>query len=130
MSKKGSSAAKTSYFEMVMIGRLELSRGNSGTRMPPLATPAIGFSDATQYIDLPPCFSTAQADCVAHVAALDLAKVQKNIHIVQYEQAIPTRFREVADALAGRSTLDSQIAADRALLEATSETYRLSETTL
>jgi len=49
---------------------------------------------------------------------------------VQYEQAIPTRFREVADALAGRSTLDSQIAADRALLEATSETYRLSETTL
>jgi multidrug efflux system outer membrane protein len=63
----------------------------------------------------------------AHVAALDLAKVQKNINIVQYEQAIQTAFREVADALAGRSTLDSQIAADQALLEATSESYRLSE---
>jgi len=63
----------------------------------------------------------------AHVAALDLAKVQKNISIVQYEQAIQTAFREVADALAGRSTLDSQIAADQALLEATRESYRLSD---
>ena len=63
----------------------------------------------------------------ANVAALDLAKVQKNVSIVQYEQAIQTAFREVADALAGRSTLDSQIAADQALLEATSESYRLSE---
>jgi outer membrane protein, multidrug efflux system len=53
--------------------------------------------------------------------SLDLAKAQKNITIVQYEQAIQTAFREVADALAGRSTLDSQIAADQALLEATSE---------
>jgi multidrug efflux system outer membrane protein len=58
---------------------------------------------------------------------LDLAKVQKNINIVQYEQAIQTAFREVADALAGRSTLDSQMAADQALLDATSETYRLSD---
>jgi multidrug efflux system outer membrane protein len=53
--------------------------------------------------------------------------VQKNITIVQYEQAILTAFREVADALAGRSTLDTQIAADQALLEATRETYRLSD---
>jgi multidrug efflux system outer membrane protein len=53
--------------------------------------------------------------------------VQKNISIVQYEQTIQTAFREVADVLAGRSTLDSQIAADQALLEATSETYRLSD---
>jgi multidrug efflux system outer membrane protein len=63
----------------------------------------------------------------AHVASLDLAKAQKNITIVQYEQAIQTAFREVADALAGRSTLDSQIAADQSLLEATRESYRLSE---
>jgi outer membrane protein, multidrug efflux system len=63
----------------------------------------------------------------ANVAALDLAKVEKNINVVQYEQTIQTAFREVADALAGRSTLDSQIAADQALLEATSESYRLSE---
>jgi multidrug efflux system outer membrane protein len=51
----------------------------------------------------------------------------KNITIVQYEQAIQTAFREVADALAGRSTLDTQIAADQALLAATRESYRLSD---
>jgi outer membrane protein, multidrug efflux system len=63
----------------------------------------------------------------ANVASLNLAKVEKNINIVQYEQAIQTAFREVADALAGRGTLDSQIAADQALVEATSESYRLSD---
>jgi outer membrane protein, multidrug efflux system len=62
----------------------------------------------------------------ANVASLDLAKVQKNILIVQYQQAIQNGFREVADALAGRATLDSQVEADTTLLEATSETFRLS----
>jgi multidrug efflux system outer membrane protein len=63
----------------------------------------------------------------ANVASLNLAKVEKNINIAQYEQTIQTAFREVADALAGRDTLDSQIAADEALVEATSESYRLSD---
>jgi multidrug efflux system outer membrane protein len=63
----------------------------------------------------------------ANVASFNLATVQKNINIVQYEQAIQTAFREVADALAGRGTLDTQIAADQALVEATSESYRLSD---
>jgi multidrug efflux system outer membrane protein len=63
----------------------------------------------------------------ANVASLNLAKVQKNVYVVQYEQAIQTAFREVADALAGRATLDNQIAADQALVDATSESYRLSD---
>jgi outer membrane protein, multidrug efflux system len=63
----------------------------------------------------------------ANMASLNLATVQKNINIVQYEQAIQTAFREVADALAGRGTLDTQITADQALVEATSESYRLSD---
>jgi multidrug efflux system outer membrane protein len=62
----------------------------------------------------------------ANVASLDLAKVQKNILVVQYEQAIQSGFREVADALAGRATLDSQLAADTALVQASSESFRLS----
>ena len=61
----------------------------------------------------------------ANVASLDLAKVQKNILVVQYEQAIQSGFREVADALAGRATLDSQLAADAALVQASSESFRL-----
>ena len=62
----------------------------------------------------------------ANVASLDLAKVQKNILVVQYEQAIQSGFREVADALAGRATLDSQVAANAALVQASSESFRLS----
>jgi multidrug efflux system outer membrane protein len=61
----------------------------------------------------------------ANVAALDLAKVQKNVLVVQYEQAIQNGFREVADSLAGRATLDSQVAADQALLDATDASFRL-----
>jgi multidrug efflux system outer membrane protein len=62
----------------------------------------------------------------ANFANLDLSHVQKNVQVVQYEQSIQNAFREVADALAGRATLDDQIAADEALLTATSESYRLS----
>lgn len=63
----------------------------------------------------------------AHVAALNLAKVEKNVYVVQYQQAIETAFREVADALAGRGTLDSQIAAQQVVVEATGESYELSD---
>ena len=44
-------------------------------------------------------------------ANLDLAHIQKNIQIAQYEKAIQTAFREVADGLAARGTYDQQIQA-------------------
>ncbi len=62
----------------------------------------------------------------ANVASLDLAKVQKNILIVQYQQSIQNAVREVSDALAGLATLDSQVAADTALVASSSESFRLS----
>jgi multidrug efflux system outer membrane protein len=62
----------------------------------------------------------------ANVAGLKLAKVQKDILLVQYQQAVQTGFREVADGLAGRATLDSQVEADDALVQASSESFRLS----
>jgi multidrug efflux system outer membrane protein len=62
----------------------------------------------------------------ANVAGLRLAKVQKDVLLVQYQQAVQTGFREVADALAGRATLDSQVDADDALVRASNESFRLS----
>ncbi len=47
--------------------------------------------------------------------------------MAQYEKAIQTAFREVADALAVRGTVERQIAAQSALVEAVAETYRLSQ---
>jgi multidrug efflux system outer membrane protein len=46
--------------------------------------------------------------------------------IAQYEKAIQTAFREVADALAVRGTVDQQISAQESLVHAAAETYRLS----
>ena len=61
------------------------------------------------------------------LAGLDLAHVQKNVQIAQYEKAIQSGFREVADALAGRGTLDEQIQAQRLLVDASQRAYDVSD---
>jgi multidrug efflux system outer membrane protein len=43
-------------------------------------------------------------------ANLDVATLQKDINIAQYEKTIQTAFREVADGLAARGTYDDQVA--------------------
>ena len=44
-------------------------------------------------------------------ASLDVARVRKDIGVAQYEKAIQTAFREVADGLAARGTYDNQLVA-------------------
>jgi multidrug efflux system outer membrane protein len=60
-------------------------------------------------------------------AAYDVAKVDREISLTQYEKAIQVAFREVADALAQRGTLGDQLAAQQSLVEATAESHRLSD---
>jgi multidrug efflux system outer membrane protein len=59
-------------------------------------------------------------------SAYDVTKVEKEISLAQYEKAIQTAFREVADVLAVRGTVNRQIAAQQSLVDAVTETYRLS----
>ena len=59
-------------------------------------------------------------------SAYDATKVEKEISLTQYERAIQTAFRETADALAVRGTVNRQLAAQKSLVEAFAETYRLS----
>jgi multidrug efflux system outer membrane protein len=47
----------------------------------------------------------------ANQANLDIAMVQKDIGIAQYQKAIQIAFREVSDGLAARGTYDDQLAA-------------------
>lgn len=61
-------------------------------------------------------------------ANLDYASLQKDIRVAQYEQAIQAAFSEVADGLAARGTYHQQLAAQRDLVEASAEYYRLAET--
>lgn len=60
-------------------------------------------------------------------SAYDATKVEREIVLAQYERAIQTAFREVADALAVRGTADEQVSAQQSLVDALSKTYRLSD---
>lgn len=60
-------------------------------------------------------------------AALDVTKVEQEIFLTQYEKAIQTAFREVADALARQNTVGRQLEAQQSLVAASSEAHRLSE---
>lgn len=59
-------------------------------------------------------------------SGLKVTKVQREIAVTQYEKAIQSAFREVADALAVGGTVDQQVSAQRSLVNGLSETYRLS----
>jgi multidrug efflux system outer membrane protein len=63
----------------------------------------------------------------ANLAALDLANVRKRIEIARYERSIQVAFREVADALIARSTLEDQLRAQEALTHAAESSYRLAD---
>jgi multidrug efflux system outer membrane protein len=63
----------------------------------------------------------------ALIAGLGSAKADRDIAVARYEQAIQVGFREVSDALALTASLQDQVAAQRALAEATGNAYRLSE---
>lgn len=60
-------------------------------------------------------------------ASLDVAEIQREVNVAQYEKAIQSAFREVADALADRATLAERLDARQRMMAASRETYRLSD---
>jgi multidrug efflux system outer membrane protein len=59
------------------------------------------------------------------VANLNLAEVRKNIAVTDYERSIQIAFREVSDALAARTFLGEQVAAQRAIQDSQADRLRL-----
>lgn len=59
--------------------------------------------------------------------AYDVTKIEKEISIAEYEKAVQTAFRDVADALAERGTVSQRLAAQQSLVDALMATHRLSE---
>lgn len=55
------------------------------------------------------------------------ANASRDIALAQYEKAIQSAFREVADALAGQATYGEQLRAQRAVAQAEAERFRLAE---
>ncbi|MDB5767806.1 MAG: multidrug transporter [Collimonas fungivorans] len=61
----------------------------------------------------------------ANRANLDVALIQKDIGIAQYEKTVQTAFREVSDGLAARGTYDDQLAAQQRYTEAQQRRFDL-----
>jgi multidrug efflux system outer membrane protein len=66
-------------------------------------------------------------DAGRNQAGLDAAKSGREIAVAQYEKAIQSAFREVADALASRETLAEQTRAQQAQASAESARFGLTE---
>ncbi len=111
-------AARAAFFPSVSLTGLF---GTSSSQLSDL------FGNGSKYWSFNPQLSLPIFAGGANVAHLDLAKVQKNVQVAQYEKAIQTAFREVADALAARGTLQQQMGAQRALVASAGASYKLSE---
>jgi multidrug efflux system outer membrane protein len=85
------------------------------------------FKDGSWGFSLAPQALLPIFDAGRNQAGLDSAKAGREIAVAQYEKAIQTAFREVADALAGRATLGEQVGALELQAKADAERLRLSE---
>lgn len=74
-----------------------------------------------------PSISLPIFDMGRREANLDVARTDRDIALAQYDKAIQSAFREVADALAVRGTVDEELSARQAQVEAFAESLKLSE---
>lgn len=74
-----------------------------------------------------PSVSLPLFDAGSNRATLDAAKVEREIQVQTYQQTLQTAFKEVADALAVRSTLDQRLSAQQALTDATQKSFDLAD---
>lgn len=111
-------AARAAFFPRITL------TGNLGTGSAELSGLFSGGSLTWSFV---PQVALPIFDAGRNRADLDVAKVDHKIAVAQYEKAIQTAFREVADALAQRATIDQQVAAQQALTAADVASYRLSK---
>ena len=111
-------AARAAFFPKILL------TANAGSVSSELANL---FSDGTFGWSLAPQLLLPIFDAGRNQANLAVAKVSRDVAVAQYEKAIQSAFREVADALAGRATLGEQMRAQQAQAVAETERARLTE---
>jgi outer membrane protein, multidrug efflux system len=72
-----------------------------------------------------PSISLPIFDAGRNRANLDIAKVEERTEVANYEKTIQSAFHDVSDALAGRSTYVTQVAAEQGLVDADARFYNL-----
>ena len=111
-------AARAAFFPRIS---LTANLGTASTELSGLfKSGSFAFTGTAQLLQ--PIF-----DAGRNRANLDVAHVNRDIAVAQYERSIQTAFREVADALAGRATLGEQLRAQAAQANALAITYRLAD---
>lgn len=98
--------------------------GSFGTESPQLSGLFKGGSRAWTFS---PQISVPIFTGGANVANLQATRLARDTAVAQYEKAIQTAFREVADALVARGTLDDQLVAQQALVTDSDAAYRLAD---
>ena len=111
-------AARAAFFPSVTL------TGSYGTASNQLSGLFKGGSEAWSFS---PQISVPLFTGGANLANLQSSKLTRDTAIAQYEKAIQTAFREVADALVSRGTLDRQLAAQQKLQTASATAYRLAD---
>ena len=110
-------AARAAFFPSITL------TGSAGAASTSLA----GMFDArTSAWLLAPSVTLPIFNAGALQASLDVATVQKDIGVAQYERAIQVAFREVSDGLAARGTYDDEVAADERYAAAQQRALELS----
>lgn len=85
------------------------------------------FSAGTGTYTLSPSVSVPLFNFGQNKGNLDYAKASRDAALATYQKTIQTAFREVADALAQRGTIDEQLAAQTARAKAASQAAMLSD---
>ena len=111
-------AARAAFFPSISL------TATAGTASGSLAGLFAAGSGAWTFI---PQVSLPIFNAGANRANLQVAETDRDIYLARYEKAIQSAFREVADALAQRATLDARLDAQHKLVDASAASYRLSE---
>ncbi|MCA6999570.1 efflux transporter outer membrane subunit [Dickeya solani] len=109
-------AARAAFFPSIT---LTASNGLSSEALSSL------FSGGAHVWSLAPSVSLPIFDGGANLSALRYAEAEKQGYVASYEKTLQTAFREVADALARKGTIDEQQAAQRDYVTAAERSYQL-----
>lgn len=111
-------AARAAFFPRIS---LTASAGTASNELDGLFRSGSGMWSFIPQVSLP------IFDAGRNQANLKVAKVDRDIAVAQYEGAIQSAFRDVADALAQRATLGRQVASQQRLVAQTQDALRLAE---
>ena len=111
-------AARANFFPRIT---LVASGGTGATELNDL------FSGGTRMWSFTPSISLPIFTGGANWATLRVSETERDIAVADYEKAIQTAFREVADALATEGTIERELKATQEYADATKQAYELAQ---